>query len=190
MLETRGRSTGDLLAAWPVGAEESPGHQPVPMTTLINTHDGPAYDHLGLRIRVPLHGRDTEDRFALMEQAGRRGAAVPVHRHSREAETFVVLDGELDAWSNGEHSVVTAGSTLYLPPHIDHAFAVRSDTARFLLLLTPSGFEQFFIADGQPASMGGDLPPVPGPPPAGEIARLADLLSTYGVELVGPPPGS
>ena len=160
------------------------------MTTLIGTHDGLAYDHLGLRIRVPLHGRDTEDRFALMEQSGRRGATVPVHRHSREAETFFVLDGELDAWSNGEHSVVAAGSTLYLPPHNDHAFAVRSDTARFLLLLTPSGFEQFFMTDGQPASAGDDLPAVPGPPPDGEIARLADLLSTYGVELVGPPPGS
>jgi quercetin dioxygenase-like cupin family protein len=160
------------------------------MTTLITRDGGPAYDHLGLRIRVPLHGQDTEDRFALMEQTGRQGAAVPVHRHTREAETFFVLDGELDAWSNGEHSAVAAGSTLYLPPHSEHAFAVRSDAARFLVLLTPSGFEQFFMTDGRPASAGADLPPVPGPPPAGEVARLADLLSTYGVELVGPPPGS
>jgi quercetin dioxygenase-like cupin family protein len=144
---------------------------------------------LGLRIRVPLQGRDTEDRFALLEQRGRRGAGSPVHRHSREAETFIVLDGELDGWSNGEHSVVAAGSSLYLPPHIDHAFAVRSDTAHFLVLLTPSGFEQLFMTDGQPVSTGADLP-FPGPPPADEVARLAELLSTYGVKLVGPPPAA
>jgi quercetin dioxygenase-like cupin family protein len=160
------------------------------MTTLIGTHDGPSYDHLGLRVRVPLQGRDTEERFALVDQRGRRGAGSPVHRHSREAETFFVLDGELDGWSAGEHSVVAAGSALYLPPHIDHAFAVRSDTARFLVLLTPSGFERFFVTDGQPVPAEADLPSPPGPPPADEVARLADLLSTYGVELVGPPPAS
>jgi hypothetical protein len=58
------------------------------------------------------------------------------------------------------------------------------------VLLTPSGFEQFFITDGQPVSAGADLPDPPGPPTDDEVARLADLLSTYGVELVGPPPGS
>ena len=157
---------------------------------LTTARDSAFYDHLGLRIRVPLQGRDTEQQFALMEQIGRRGAAVPMHRHSREAETFFVLDGELDGWSGGEHSVVAAGSALYLPPHIDHSFAVRSDTARFLILLTPSGFERFFITDGTPVSAEADLPPLPGPPPAEEVARLADLLSTYGVELVGPPPVS
>jgi quercetin dioxygenase-like cupin family protein len=158
------------------------------MTTLVPSHDGPSYDHLGLRVRVPLHGGDTEERFALVEQFGRRGVGVPLHRHSRETETFFVLDGELDGWSGGQRSVVATGSALYLPPRIDHAFAVRSDTAHFLVLLTPSGFEQFFITDGRPVSADADLPAPPGPPPDEEVARLADLLSTYGVELVGPPP--
>ena len=118
-----------------------------------------------------LTGGDTAGGLAVIDHVGRQGAATHLHRHTREGETFVVLDGELDGWSDGDHAVVSAGDTLHLPAGSEHAYRVRSTTARFLLLLTPAGFERFFIADGTPSDPDAELPPVPGPPPAGPAAQ-------------------
>ena len=157
-------------------------------TQLIRAAAGDTYDHLGLRLRVRLTGHDTAGSLALIEHVGRRGTGTPVHRHTREAETFIVLDGNLDGWSNGDHTVVSAGDTLYLPSGSEHAYRVGSDTARFLLLITPAGFEQFFVTDGTPSNRDAELPPVPGPPPPEAVERLAQVLSSYGVSITGPPP--
>lgn len=158
------------------------------MTTLSRAAAGDTYDHLGLRLRLRLTGQDTAGSLALIEHIGSKGAGTPLHRHSREAETFIVLDGDLDGWSDADHTVVSAGDTLYLPSGSEHAYRVRSDTARFLLLLTPAGFEQFFVTDGTPSNPDADLPPLPGPPPPEAVERLAQILSDYGVSITGPPP--
>ncbi len=157
-------------------------------TRLIRAAAGDTYDHLGLRLRVRLTGEDTAGSLALIEHVGKQGAGSPLHRHTREAETFVVLDGALDGWSDGEHTDVSAGDSLYLPTGTEHAYRIRSDTARFLLLLTPAGFDRFFMTDGTPSDPGSELPPVPGPPPPEAVERLAQVLSEYGVTITGPPP--
>ncbi|MEX5720513.1 cupin domain-containing protein [Geodermatophilus maliterrae] len=155
---------------------------------LVPAAAGDTYDHLGLRLRMRLTGRDTAGSLALIEHLGRQGTGTPLHRHSREAETFIVLDGELDGWSDEDHTIVSAGDTLHLPSGSEHAYRVRSDTARFLLLITPAGFEEFFVADGTPGDPDADLPPVPGPPPPEAVERLGQVLSDYGVSITGPPP--
>jgi quercetin dioxygenase-like cupin family protein len=158
------------------------------MTRLVPAAAGDAYDHLGLRLRLRLTGEDTAGSLALIEHTGRGGAGTPLHRHTREAETFFVLNGDLDGWSDNKHTVVSAGDTLFLPAGSEHAFRVRSDTARFLLLITPAGFERFFITSGTLSDPETDLPPVPGPPPPEAIERLAQILRDYGVSITGPPP--
>ncbi len=155
---------------------------------LVRAAAGDTYDHLGLRLRVRLTGQDTAGSLALIEHAGRRGAGTPLHRHTREAETFIVLDGDLDGWSDENHTVVSAGDTLYLPSGSEHAYRVRSDTARFLLLITPAGFERFFTTGGTPSDRDAELPAVPGSPPPEAVQRLAQVLSDYGVSITGPPP--
>jgi quercetin dioxygenase-like cupin family protein len=157
-------------------------------TQLVRATAGDTYDHLGLRLRMRLTGQDTAGGLALIEHVGRRGAGSPLHRHTREAETFLVLDGDLDGWSDEDHTVVSAGDTLYLPSGSEHAYRVRSDTAQFLLLITPAGFERFFITDGTPSEPDAELPPVPGPPAPEAVERLAQILSDYGVSITGPPP--
>ncbi len=83
---------------------------------------------------------------------------------------------------------MSAGDSLYLPTGTEHAYRIRSDTVRFLLLLTPAGFDRFFMTDGTPSDPGSELPPVPGPPPPEAVERLAQVLSEYGVTITGPPP--
>jgi quercetin dioxygenase-like cupin family protein len=158
------------------------------MTRLVHSAAGDAYDHLGLRLRMRLTGEDTAGSLALIEHAGRSGTGTPLHRHTREAETFFVLDGDLDGWSDNEHTIVSAGDTLYLPVGSEHAYRVRSDIARFLLLITPAGFERFFLTDGTPSDPDAELPTVPGPPPPEALERLVQVLSDYGVSITGSPP--
>lgn len=147
----------------------------------------PTYELLGFLLTVPLGSAQSGGHLAVVEERGRRGAGTPLHRHSREAETFVVLEGELDGWSAGTHLVVAEGGTLHLPPGQDNAFAVRSEMARFLCIITPAGFEQLFLDDGVPSDA--TEPPLPlGPPPPEAVERLAALLETYGVDITGPPP--
>ena len=157
-------------------------------TQLVRAATGDTYDYLGLRLRMRLTGQETAGSLALIEHVGRRGTGTPLHRHAREAETFIILDGDLDGWSDNDYTVVAAGDTLYLPAGSEHAFRVRSDTARFLVLITPAGFEQFFITDGTPSDPDAELPPVPGPPPPEAVERLAQILGNYGVSITGPPP--
>jgi quercetin dioxygenase-like cupin family protein len=135
-----------------------------------------------------LSGQDTSGSFALIEQAGRGGTGSPLHRHTREAETFFVLEGELDGWSDGQHVVVSAGESLYLPAGGEHGFGVRSDTVQFLLLITPAGLERFFVSDGTPDDPNTPLPPVPGPLSPEAMERLVETLSTYGITITGPAP--
>ena len=157
-------------------------------TQLVRAAAGDTYDYLGLRFRMRLTGQETAGSLALIEHVARRGAGTPLHRHTREAETFIVLDGDLDGWSDNDHAVVSAGDTLYLPAGSEHAYRVRSDTARFLVLITPAGFEQFFVTDGTPSDPGAELPPVPGPLPPEAVERLTQVVSDYGVSITGPPP--
>ncbi|WP_222268674.1 cupin domain-containing protein [Modestobacter marinus] len=157
-------------------------------TQLIRAAAGDTYDHPGVRLRMCLTGQETAGSLALIEHVGRRGAGTPLHRHTREAETFFVVEGDLDGWSDSNHAVVSAGDTLYLPPGSEHAYRIRSGTARFLVLITPAGFEQFVVTTGTLSEPGADLPPAPGAPSPEALERIAQVLSDYGVSITGPPP--
>ncbi len=71
---------------------------------------------------------------------------------------------------------------MFAPRDVPHRFAVGSEEARMLVLVTPGGFERFFAEVGRPAEAGG-LPPVERPDPE----ALSGAARPYGVEILGPP---
>jgi quercetin dioxygenase-like cupin family protein len=69
----------------------------------------------------------------------------PPHIHSREDESFYVLEGELVFLSGEEEIPAAAGTVANLPRGHMHGFWNASDApARALLTITPSGFGEFF----------------------------------------------
>ncbi|WP_051247269.1 cupin domain-containing protein [Nocardioides halotolerans] len=159
------------------------------LPTFVGTADVAVLDHLSFLCRTPLTSQATGGSFSLVEERGRVGCMTPRHVHEREAETFIVLDGALEGWCEGETQLVEAGSMIHLPARKEHAFRVASDTAHFYTLITPAGFEEFFAATGTPVetSFDGELP-TPGPVPPEAVALLQEVLTPLGCTITGPPP--
>ena len=129
-------------------------------------------------------GDQTEGRFAVMELLAPKGFASPLHIHRQEDEFFVVLSGEVRVQHGEKVIEAIAGSLVYGPRNIAHAFHVDSAEARLLLFFGPSGVEGFFREGGKPAGF-------VGLPPADEqfLDKLAlkEIGSRYNEEFVGPP---
>jgi uncharacterized RmlC-like cupin family protein len=75
------------------------------------------------------------------------GAGSVPHRHSREDETFYVLDGQVEfkIGERGERVIKgDPGSFVFAPRGIPHAFKnVGTTPAKFLVIISPAGFEKF-----------------------------------------------
>lgn len=127
---------------------------------------------------------DTQGNFALMEVMARRGNVPPPHTHRREEETFYVLEGEMTFSVSGQSIKATPGTMVFLPRDVEHAFAIDSEQARGLILLTPAGLDGWFKEFSVPAPAM-TLPP-PAEVPYAEMQRMLDASSRYGLEFALP----
>jgi quercetin dioxygenase-like cupin family protein len=71
-------------------------------------------------IPILIAGEDTAGRFCLIDMHIPPGGPPP-HRHDFK-ETFVILEGELDATFRGKKQVVRAGETINTPANAPHRF--------------------------------------------------------------------
>ena len=97
-------------------------------------------------------GDHTSGGLALAEVTAPRGAGSPLHRHHLEDEAWYILNGELTFWLGDHQQTASTGAFVFGPREVEHRFRVDSSEARFLLLLTPAGFEDFTRACGWPAT--------------------------------------
>jgi quercetin dioxygenase-like cupin family protein len=133
-------------------------------------------------------GRETGGQYTLLEVLEPRGIEVPLHVHHNEDEAFFVLEGAMTFYVGEEVHKAGAGSYVFAPRDIPHAYTVDSEQARFLILLSPAGLEGFVYATSEPAESL-TIPPRPeGPPDEAEMEQLAELARRYGAEILGPPP--
>ena len=142
---------------------------------------------LGALIHIRAGADATGGRLAIVEHLAERGLGSPVHRHTVDDETFLVLEGELRVGVDCQARVAGAGAVAFLPRGLPHAFVVTSPQARYLTIHTPAGFDQFAIAAG--TSVGPtSTPPVDELPL--DPAALAAMAAEYGIEILGPPPAA
>jgi len=96
----------------------------------------------------------------------------------------VVLDGRLTVESGGDRFTLTSGAVGVIPKHVPHTFRVDSETARVLVLSTPSGIELMILDASVPASSP-TLPPSDAPRPTAD--DLARIFEVHGQVNCGPP---
>jgi hypothetical protein len=112
-----------------------------------------------------------------------QGSGSPSHRHHHEDEAWYILDGDLTFWLGDERRTASTGDFVFGPRMVEHRFRVDSTEARFLLLLTPAGFEDFTRTCGSPASSL-TLPPPDLPPRDARL--LATAARTHGLDILAP----
>jgi quercetin dioxygenase-like cupin family protein len=120
--------------------------------------------------------------LTVLEVDAMPGAGPPPHVHTREDETFYVLDGTFEILLGDETVRAEPGDFAFVPRGTVHRFANTGDTpARMLITFSPSGMEGFFRAAGTPADGDGPAPPLD----ESEIARTDDVAERYGMRIVG-----
>ena len=129
---------------------------------------------------------DTGGRWSMMEQVMPRGAGPPPHKHLWSDETFYILDGTITFLIEGEIKAAGKGAFISIARNTGHAFRVDSPTARILNGYTPASHEAM-IAELGTRTTEHTLPP-PGPPHRPGRSQMPDeLLSRYGLMLLGGP---
>ena len=154
-------------------------------TILLDNKEGRALWHLGALLTFKALGSETDGQFWAIEGFADRNMAVPLHSHSREDEYWFVLEGQVRFITDTEDRVGGPGTFVYIPRNVPHTFQVISETARWLGVGTPAGFDDWFFETGEPAAAL-TLPPAPAAPP--DVDALVASLKTYGTDTLGPPP--
>jgi len=132
-----------------------------------------------------LTGEATAGRFCLIDMHIPPGGGPPPHRHDFE-ETFILLEGELEATFRGAKSVVRAGDTVNIPANAPHQFHNSSaKPVRLLCICSPAGQENFFLEVGTRVATRTTPPPALDATAQAEfIAKCKALAPKYRTELL------
>ena len=163
---------------------------PDDVTRLLTRSDAENLPHIGLvgdTYTVLLSGKDTAGQFCLIDMHIPPGGGPPPHRHDFE-ESFILLEGEIEATFRGEKSVARVGQTIHIPANAPHQFHNASDQpARLLCICSPAGQEEFFAQVGVPvATRTTPPPPLDDAAQAACRAKAEALASKYKTEFLPP----
>ncbi len=130
----------------------------------------------GNTIVIKADAAATDGRLAVVEYTAAPGfPGPPPHVHHEMVEVFYPLEGELTVLVAGETVTAAAGSFVLVPPGVVHTFSnPGSEPCRYLIVMLPGGFEQYF-RDVRDALGEGPLDP----------AVMAKLASGYDIEAAG-----
>ena len=144
--------------------------------------------HIGLvgdTYTITVTGEQTDGRFCVIDMHIPPGGGPPPHRHDFE-ETFILIEGEMEATFRGNKSIVRAGETLNIPanaPHQFHNTSIRP--VRMLCICSPAGQEKFFMEVGTPVSTRTTPPPkLDEKEQASFIEKVKALAPKYRTELL------
>jgi mannose-6-phosphate isomerase-like protein (cupin superfamily) len=125
--------------------------------------------------RYLIESQDSGGLVAIVEHiVGPHVLAAPVHRHSREDEYSVVLEGRLGVLQDGEEVIATPGDIVFKPRGHWHTFWNAGDgQLRILEVIAPGGLEEAFRRLGA-----GDYDPATLPALAAEYGAEVDFEAT------------
>ena len=146
---------------------------PAPATRILRAGSGLILGPDDSQDRYIIDSALTGGRVAVVEHIIAPGVlAAPMHRHSREDEYSLVLEGRVGAMFDGVEVYADAGDFVFKPRSEWHTFwNAGQGTLRILEIITPGGLEELFRL----IDTAGD-----------EIAEgLEDAAASYGCEIDG-----
>lgn len=126
-------------------------------------------------------GDETDGKYAMIDATVPPGGGPPPHVHSREEESFFVLEGEITFRLEDETIVAGPNTFLNMPIGSLHSFKNESDMpARMLITVAPAGLEKMFLEVGKVLTSPNEQPQ---PPTEEEIHKLLEVAPSYGIEI-------
>jgi mannose-6-phosphate isomerase-like protein (cupin superfamily) len=165
-----------------------PPDDPQRQLKLARSETDESLPHIGVvgdTYTIVLSGDNTDGRYCLIDMHVPPGGGPPPHRHDFE-ETFIILNGEIQATFRGEKRVVKAGETINIPANAPHQFRNSSSkAARMLCICSPAGQEEFFKKVGTPVATRTTAPPKLGKAAQEAfIKKVQELAPKYRTELL------
>ena len=149
-------------------SESAPQYPPLPpddlqrTLTLARPDTDQTLPHIGLvgdTYTITVSGDETNGRFCIIDMHIPPGGGPAPHRHDFE-ETFILLEGQIEATFRGKKSLVRAGDTINIPANAPHQFHNSSSKpVRLLCICSPAGQEKFFLEVGVPVATRTTAPP-------------------------------
>jgi len=99
-----------------------------------------------------------------------------------EDEVWIVLDGEVSFFVADRRIDLHTGQIAHGPRGVPHSYLVRSETARLAVAFAPSCIEEWFSANGTPAT------PLDPAPAAFDIGSVVASAEPFHLRVAGPPP--
>jgi quercetin dioxygenase-like cupin family protein len=131
----------------------------------------------GAEMIFHLTGEQTGGRFMLATIIAPPGDGPPPHYHQNEDETFLVQEGRISFFLDGQWREVEPGTMVFAPKLSVHTLKNIGDTlARILCSASPAGFELFFARCEQ------EFQKLGGP----DMARIAEISAEHGIHYVNP----
>ena len=150
-----------------------------PVVTVVRPEGGNTLHAFGDAACVKLGGEQTGGTMSVVLDTTPPGSGPPPHRHALEDEVFLTVDEGFRYLANGEWTEpLPANSVVYAPRGTVHTFQnTNGQPARHWIILTPSGFENFFARCAP-------LFAVQGAPP--DMASIVTISTECGIEYVPP----
>ncbi len=143
-------------------------------TLTLSRHDDGKLQHIGMvgdTYTITVSGEQTGCRFCVIDMYVPPGGGPGPHRHDFD-ETFILLEGEIEATFRGRKSTVRAGDTINIPSNAPHKFHnAASQPARMICICSPAGIDSFFAELGVPVATR------TAPPPQLDEREMADFLA-------------
>lgn len=132
---------------------------------------------LGTRYEIILSKEASGGAMSIVRSEAPPDSGPPLHVHHDADETFVMLSGEAEFVLDGQRKSLQAGETIFVPRGQHHTFRVVGDApSRHLVILTPGGFEGFFV------EMGRDQLAIPE-----DMEEITKRAAQYHISFTGPP---
>jgi quercetin dioxygenase-like cupin family protein len=146
--------------------------------------EGDAFSAVGDVYRILASSRQTGDVYSLSEIRVSPNNGPPLHIHSREDESFFVLEGEIEFQVGDEKITAWPGTFIQGPRGVAHSFKNNTQLpARMLVFVTPPKFENFFNEFAQPIASF-DSPAIPAS--KDEVDKLLAAAPKYGLQILPP----
>ena len=97
--------------------------------------------------------------ISIVEHTFDPGVLVPPHRHTQEDEISCVISGEIGFRSDGREVSLTAGGYIVKPRGELHSmWNAGAEPARMIEIITPAGFEKYFMELAEATAAAGRRP--------------------------------